>query len=120
MSRLLVHITSGPEHTTRAALGFLVARAALSNGHEVDVFLAGDAVALLRDSTMDVVQGVGTGSLREHYEALAAGGATFYASGLSSRARDVTAEAIGGKNVEFATPDQLVEVVFAADRVLSY
>lgn len=120
MSRLLVHITCGPEHTTRAALGFLVARTALSNGHEVDVFLAGDAVALLRDSTMDLVQGVGTGSLREHYEALAAGGATFYASRMSSNAREVSAEALGGKTVEFATPDRLVELVFAADRVLSY
>jgi predicted peroxiredoxin len=120
MSRLLVHITSGPEHPTRAALGFLVARTALSSGHDVDLFLAGDAVALLRDSTMDLVQGIGTGSLREHYEALASGGATFYASGMSSKAREVTVDALGGKSVEFAPPDRLVELVFAADRVLSY
>ncbi len=120
MSRLLVHISSGPEHPTRAALGFLVARTALSGGHDVDLFLAGDAVSLLRDSTMDLVQGIGTGSLREHYEALAAGGATFYASGMSSKAREVTAEALSGKSVEFAPPDRLVELVFAADRVLSY
>jgi predicted peroxiredoxin len=120
MTRLLVHITSGPEHPTRAALGLLVARTALSSGHDVDVFFAGDAVALLRDATMDLVQGVGTGSLREHYQALAAGGATFYASGMSSRARDVTVEALGEKSVEFAQPERLVELVFAADRVLSY
>ncbi len=120
MSRLLVHLSTGPEHPTRAALAFLVARTAQANGHEVDLFLAGDAVALLRNPTMDAVQGIGTGSLREHYEALVAGGARFYASGMSSKAREVSAEALGGKSVEFAPPDRLVELAFAADRVLSY
>jgi predicted peroxiredoxin len=120
MSRLLVHLSTGPEHPTRAALAFLVARTARANGHEVDLFLAGDAVALLRDPTMDLVQGIGTGSLREHYEALAAAGARFFASGMSSKARDVSGEALGGKSVEFAPPDRLVELAFEADRVLSY
>ena len=120
MSRLLVHLSSGPEHPTRAALAFMVARTALQNGHEVDVFLAGDAVAMLRDSTLDLVQGIGTGSLREHYDALSAGGARFFASRMSSNARGLDADALGGKPVEFATPDQLVELTFGADRVLSY
>ena len=120
MSRLLVHLSTGPENPTRAALAFLVARHALQKGHEVDVFLAGDAVAMLRDATLDVVQGVGTGSLREHYDALSAGGARFFASRMSSNARALDADALGGKHVEFATPDQLVEITFGADRVLSY
>jgi predicted peroxiredoxin len=120
MSRLLVHLSTGPEHPTRAALAFLVARSALSAGHSVDLFLAGDAVGLLRDSTMDLVQGIGTGSLREHYDALAAGGARFFASGMSSKARGVSPEALGGKAVEFAPPDRLVELAFEADRVISY
>ena len=70
MTRLLVHLSTGPEHPTRAALAFLVARTAQQRGHDVDLFLAGDAVGLLRDATLDVVQGVGTGSLREHFDAL--------------------------------------------------
>ena len=43
MASILVHITSGPEHPTRAALGFLVAKAAIEEGHSVNLFLAGDA-----------------------------------------------------------------------------
>ncbi|HET7676741.1 MAG TPA: DsrE family protein [Candidatus Limnocylindrales bacterium] len=120
MSRLLVHLSSGPEHPTRAALAFLVARSAQGRGHDVDLFLAGDAVGLLRDATLDAIQGVGTGSLREHYEALVAGGARFFASGMSSKARAVDADALGGKAVEFAPPDRLVDLAFEADRVLSY
>ncbi|HEX2142413.1 MAG TPA: DsrE family protein [Candidatus Limnocylindria bacterium] len=120
MSRLLVHLASGPEHPTRAALALLVARTAAQQGHDVDVFLAGDAVGLLRDATMDAVQGIGTGSLREHFDALAAANVRFYASGMSSKARGVDADALGGKQVEFSPPDKLVELTFAADRVLTY
>lgn len=120
MARLLFQITTGPEHPTRVTLAFLVARAAVDKGHEVDVFLGGDAVSLLRDETMDAVQGVGTGSLREHYTALASGGARFHASAMSSRARALGEEQLGGKPVAFVKPDNVVELAVAADKVLSY
>lgn len=120
MSRLLVHISTGPENPTRAALAFLVARTAQAKGHDVDLFLAGDGVALLRPATVDALHGIGTGSLREHFDALTAGGARFFASGMSSKAREVSAEALGGTAVELAPPDRLVELAFEADRVLSY
>jgi predicted peroxiredoxin len=120
MSRLLVHIATGPENATRAALGFLVAKSALAAGHDVDLFLAGDAVGLLRDETLDALHGIGTGSLREHHDALLAGGARIFASGMSSKTRGVTADALGGRAVEFATPDRLVALAFEADRVLTY
>ena len=42
MGTLLVHITCGPESPTKAALGLLVAKAAIDEGHQVEVFLAGD------------------------------------------------------------------------------
>ncbi|MEX2182838.1 MAG: DsrE family protein [Chloroflexota bacterium] len=120
MSRLLVHIATGPENPTRAALGLLVARTALGAGHDVDVFIAGDGVGLLRPETLDAGHGIGTGAFREHMDALVAGGATVYASGLSSKARGLGADALGGLPVTMAPPDRLVELAFAADRVLVY
>ncbi|MEO7664322.1 MAG: DsrE family protein [Candidatus Limnocylindrales bacterium] len=120
MGRLLVHIATGPENVTRAALGFLVARSAMAGGHDVDLFLAGDAVGLLRPMTLDAGVGIGTGSLREHVDALASGGATFYASGQSSKARGLAPESVGEVVVTFAPPDRLVELAFAADRVFTY
>ncbi len=120
MSTLLVHLTVGPEAPTRAALAFLVARAAMDDGHQVSLFLAGDGVQLYRPATTDALQGVGTGSLREHLDALMAGGATFYASGLSSKARALTVEDMGGVPVQMATPNQLVQLVLDHDRVITY
>lgn len=120
MSSLLVQLATGPEHPTRAALAFLVARTAAAGGHDVTMFLAGDAVGYLRDATMDAAQGIGTGSIREHYDALVEAGTRFYASGMSSKARGLDAEAGGGKAVEFAPPDRLVELIMEADRVVSY
>ena len=120
MSRLLVHIATGPENPTRVALGLLVARSALEAGHEVDIFIAGDGVAVLRPETLDAGNGIGTGSLREHVDALVAGGARFYASGMSRKARGLTAETLGGLAVTMAPPTRLVELAFEADRVISY
>ncbi len=74
MASILVHVTHGPEHPTRAALGFLVAKAAIDEGHEVSLFLAGDAVQLIRDSVLDSLVGLGTGRLRELFDAIAARG----------------------------------------------
>jgi predicted peroxiredoxin len=120
MGRLLVHITTGPENPTRAALGMLVARSALEAGHEVDLFFAGDAVGLLRESTLDAGVGIGTGSLREHHDALLAGGARILASGMSAAARGLSPESFEGRPIELAKPDRLVALTFEADRVLTY
>ena len=116
MATLLVNVTHGPEHPTRAALGFLVARAAADAGHDVTLFLAGDAVQLLREPVLDSLVGLGTGSLRESYDALRAHGATFYVSGMSSKARGFDPAGVA----EPAMPDKLVELALASDRVLTY
>jgi uncharacterized protein len=120
MAKLLVHLATGPENPTRGALAFLVARTAAANGHEVTMFLAGDGVGYLRDATMDAATGIGTGSVREHYAALAEAGVPIYASGMSSKARAIDGAAAGDKAVEFAPPDRLVELIVEADSVVTY
>jgi uncharacterized protein len=114
--KLLVHLASGPEHPTRAALALLVARTASSEGHEVRVFLAGDAVQLVRPETAEAVHGVGTGSFGEHWSALRDARVAVFISGLSSKARGVDAD----EGVELAPPQKLVELAAWADNVLTY
>ncbi len=58
MAKILVHIATGPENPTRAALGLLIARTASEEEHDVQVFLAGDAVQLARRETADAAQGI--------------------------------------------------------------
>lgn len=120
MSSLLVHITHGPEAPTRAALGFLVARAAVEAGHDVTVFCAGDGAYLIKDEVIDSAKGIGTGALSETVPALVEAGVPIYVSGASSQARGVTESDLAAKGATFATPARLVELTFAADRVLCY
>lgn len=119
MGSLLVHVTHGPEAPTRAALALLVARAAVEEGHEVTLFLAGDSVQLLRGAVLDNLSGLGTGSLRESFDAVAASGARIYASGMSSKSRGLAAEDLP-KGAEMAMPQRLVQLTFECDRVLTY
>jgi len=120
VAKILVHMVTGPENPTRAALGFLVAKAAVEEGHEVSLFLAGDSVQLLRDAVLDSLVGLGTGSLRESYDAVVGSGARIYASGMSSKARGLGDADIDGKTVEFAMPNKLVQLALESERVLTY
>jgi predicted peroxiredoxin len=116
MAKILINLTHGPEAPTRAALGFLVGRAAVDAGHDVSLFLAGDAVQLLRDAVLDNLVGLGTGSLRESYDAIVQGGGRLYVSGMSSKARGYEPNGIA----EPAMPARLVELALESDSVLTY
>ena len=118
--KILVHITQGPENPTRAALGFLVAKTAIDEGHTVTLFLAGDAVRLLQDSVLNTLTGVGTGKLREHFDAIVKGNGKFYLSGNSSKARGITEADIKNKSAEFALPNVLVRLGVESDRIFTY
>jgi len=84
------------------------------------VFLAGDAVQLIREPVLDSLSGLGTGSLRESYDAVAEGGGRFFVSGMSSKARGVGQSDLHGKPAELAMPNRLVQLAFEADRVITY
>ncbi|NIJ53822.1 DsrE family protein [Dyadobacter arcticus] len=118
--KFLIHVTQSTENPTVAALAFLVAKTALEEGHSVSIFLAGDAVKLLQESTLNTLTGLGTGKLREHYDAIVKQNGRFYLSGNSSKARGVTEEDLKGKPAEFALPTVLVKLATESDRVFTY
>jgi uncharacterized protein len=119
MAKLLVHLATGPENPTRGALALLVARTAVEEGHEVQVFLAGDGVNYARPATASTAQGIGTGSFGEHWEALANAGVPIFLSGMSSNARGLEPES-AAEGVEMAKPTKLVELAMWADSTLTY
>ncbi len=120
MAKVLIHVTTAPDDPTKAALSFLVAKTAIAEGHEVNLFLAGESVRLLDPEFLDSVQGVGTGSLREHYESIVEGGGRFYLSGMSAKARGYDDTLIEGKPARFAMPDVLVRLLIESDKSLTY
>lgn len=120
MSSLLVQVTHGPEAPTRAALGCLIARAAMEAGHDVTLFLVGDAAYLMKNEVIDGLKGVGTGELKDSLPSLVEANVPIYVSGMSAKARGVDASDLAGKGAAFALPADLVELTFAADRVLTY
>lgn len=120
MTKFLVHIHTGPENPTKAALGFLVAATALKDGHEVTLFLAGEGAYLIGDQALSQIEGIGTGNLGAHFRALAEGGARFYVSGMSAKARGMSEADLEGKPAEFAMPAVLVRLAAEADVVLTY
>ena len=118
--KILVHITHGPKHPTRAALGFHVAKAAVDEGHSVTMFLAGDGVQLMRDEAINNLKGLGTGNLRELYDAVVSGGVKIYLSRMSSKARGLSEDELKGKPYEFALPTRLVQLAVEHDRLFTY
>lgn len=118
MAKFLIHVHTGPENPTKAALGLLVAATACKEGHDVDVFLAGDGVRLLAPE--GAVEGLGTGSVAAHLEAIAAGGGRLHLSGMSAKARGYDETLLEGRPAAFAMPDVLVRLAAEADTVLCY
>ena len=118
--KILIHITTGPENPTKAALGFLMAKTAIEEGHSVTLFLAGDAVQLFRNEVLDNLTGLGTGKLRDHYDAIIKGGGKFYLSGMSSKARGVLEGDLKDKSAEFAMPKVLLQLAIDSDRMFAY
>ena len=47
MSKILIHIHSGPDLKNKATLGMLVAVSAIKDGHDVSLFLTADGLDLL-------------------------------------------------------------------------
>jgi predicted peroxiredoxin len=88
----------------------------VDEGHDVPVFIAGDGVQLVREETAASAQGIGTGSVAEHLEALRGAGVPVFLSGMSSKARGIE----GGEKYELAPPQKLVELALWSDTALTY
>jgi hypothetical protein len=75
---------------------------------------------LLRDPVLDNLVGLGTGRLREHFDALVAAGARFYVSGMSAKSRGVSDADLAGKPAEFALPQVLIRLSLEHDCMFNY
>ena len=119
MARFLIHIHSGPDAPNTVTPGALIAATAAAEGHDVTLFLAGDAVACLAPDTLPGIEGLATGRLADHLQALGAAGGTLR---LSSEARGLGPHLADGLGLpaSFAAPSDLVALAAEADTVPCY
>jgi predicted peroxiredoxin len=72
MARILYLGTAGSHDPTRAGLPFNFAMGALDAGHQAEIFLAGEATYLMKDSVLGAVQPVAMPALKEMLDELVA------------------------------------------------
>ena len=120
MAKLLFNFTNGTNNPTKASLGFMLARTAVEEGHEVQVFLNADAVSLIRKPVLDSLVGLGTGKLSEHFDILVDANVPIYVSAISCEIRGVTETDIKETNSIKVFPKTLLNLSLQADRTFVY
>ena len=120
MAKILFNITNGTNNQTKASLGFMLARTAVEEGHEVIVFLNADAVSLIRPPVLDNLIGLGTGSLKEHFNVLKKARVPMYVSAISCEIRGVTTQDLKDANARKVFPKTLLNLSLEADRTFVY
>lgn len=78
MATILVSTTHSSDDPTRATLPLLTARAALKQGHQVEVALMGEAVYLMRTETANAITPVGWPNAGEVLKDVIQAGGKFY------------------------------------------
>jgi predicted peroxiredoxin len=109
----------GSDDPTKAAFPFLHGHALSEAGHEVQIFLLGEAVSLMRLSVAKAVVPVGWPPLEETLQKVVARKIQIYACGACSRARSVLDADLSQWNAKFGNPAIFVSLVEWADRVIT-
>jgi len=120
-ARLKIMIKSawGSDDPTKAAFPFLQGDALSEAGHEVQIFLLGEAVSLMRKSVANAVVPVGWPPLSEALGKIVAKKIPIYACGACSRARGVTEADLTEYGAKFGNPKIFVSLVEWADRIIT-
>ena len=88
--KIMMKSAWGSDDPTKAAFPFSHGLALAEAGHEVQIFLLGEAVVLMRKVVAEAVTPVGWPKVAETLDKLAARHISIYACGACSRARGVT------------------------------
>jgi predicted peroxiredoxin len=109
----------GSDDPTKAAFPFSHGLALAEAGHEVQIFLLGEAVVLLRKVVAESVTPVGWPKVAETLDKLAARRIPIYACGACSRARGVTEADLSNYGAKYGNPTIFVSPVEWADKVIT-
>jgi len=117
--KILMKSAWGSDDPTKAAFPFLHGDALSEAGHEVQIFLLGEAVSLMRKSEANAVVPVGWPPLAEVLSKIVAKKIPIYACGACSRARGVTENDLKEYGAKFGNPTIFVSLVEWADKIIT-
>ena len=117
--KIMMKSAWGSDDPTKAAFPFLHGLALVEAGHEVQIFLLGEAVVLMRKVVAEAVTPVGWPKVAETLDRLAARHTPIYACGACSRARGVTEADLSNYGAKFGNPTIFVSLVEWADKVIT-
>src|SRR4029450_3561130 len=109
----------GSDAPTKAAFPFLHADALSEAGHNVQIFLLGEAVSLMRKSVANAVVPVGWPPLSEVLTKIVAKKMPIYACGACSRTRGITETDLTSYGAKFGNPKIFVSLIEWADKVIT-
>ena len=117
--KIMMKSAWGSDDPTKAAFPFLHGHALAEAGHQVQIFLLGEGVSLMRQSVAKAVVPVGWPPLEEALRNVVAKKIQIYACGACSRARGVVEADLAQSNAKFGSPAIFVSLVEWADRVIT-
>jgi predicted peroxiredoxin len=117
--KIMMKSAWGSDDPTKATFPFLHGLALAEAGHEVQIFLLGEAVGLMRKTLANAVTPVGWPPVGETLDKVVARHIQIYACGACSRARGVTEADLSHYGAKFGNPTIFVSLVEWADRVIT-
>jgi predicted peroxiredoxin len=117
--KIMMKSAWGSDDPTKAAFPFSHGLALAEAGHEVQIFLLGEAVVLMRKVVAEAVTPVGWPKVAETLDKLAARHIPIYACGACSRARGVTETDLSNYGAKYGNPTIFVSLVEWADKVIT-
>ena len=117
--KIMMKSAWGSDDPTRASFAFAHGLALADAGHEVQIFLTGEATYLMRKATADGIVPLGWPPLSEMREKVVAKHIPVFACGVCSRALGVTETDLSTWGAKFGNPTIFVSLVEWADRIIT-
>jgi len=117
--KIMMKSAWGSDDPTKAAFPFSHGLALAEAGHQVQIYLLGEAVVLMRRAVAEATTPVGWPPIAETLTKLAEKKVTIYACGACSKARGVVDADLANWGAQFGNPKIFVSLVESADRVIT-
>jgi predicted peroxiredoxin len=117
--KIMLKSAWGSDDPTKAAFPFSHGHALAVAGHDVQIFLLGEAVGLMRRSVAEAVVPVGWPRVADLLGKVAERKIPIFACGTCARARGITESDLANWGAQFGNPKVFVSLVEWADRIIT-